>query len=163
MRAPAHQLLQLLRLVRSTDLIEHITKTLKQGNGGRLRSQGELLGVNPLCEFSKHRRDLTEAVGMTLIADEVDRRGFRRRDRDRAPQCVELLCGNTGDTLPYNEFDADAAAGDPPPRFFDEYLKLHRTLMCSTVILRRRQKARIVGELQTVHQVGNELIGWQTP
>jgi hypothetical protein len=80
----------------------------------------------------------------------TSRRTGGRKDLDERPTDDEVL------------FDPDAATHDGTSWLLDDDLEFHGSLMGGAVVLRGRQKAGVVPALQTFHQVGNELIGWQT-
>jgi len=61
-----------------------------------------------------------------------------------------------------HELDLDAAAVDRVPVFRDDDLELLRLLMSGAVIASRGEKPSVVGDRETLHQVRNELLGWQT-
>jgi hypothetical protein len=96
---------------------------------------------------------------MTRVSHKVERRRFRRRNEQRAPRRVESLNRHIRETLARHEGDAHCSALDRPAVPRDEDLELLRAMTARTVILCGGQKARVVGEVETLHQRRDKLVG----
>ena len=78
MRVRAHVGLQRSNLFASANALEHVTQALGPGDGAGGGGDSQLLRVDPLGEFRKHRRNVIEPTSLMLVTDEVNRRRFRR-------------------------------------------------------------------------------------
>src|SRR5258708_27358072 len=110
-------------LVFGARTLKEVAEPLRPRNRRRRRRPGERLRVDPFREFGEQRRDLAQATGMMLVADEVKRSRFRSRHQQRAARRVETLDRYFLKVLANHEGDAHPAGGDGTPALVDKYLK----------------------------------------
>ncbi len=140
-------------------MLQQVSEPLRPGNRRCPRDGGQFLRVDPLGEFREDRRHLIESAGMTCVSHKVERRRFRRRNEQRAPRRAERLNRPSARRLRAMKATRTAPQWIGPAVPRDEDLELLRSLMRRTVILCGRQKSRVVGEVEMLHQRRDKLLG----
>ena len=143
-------------------MLQQVAEPLRPGDRRRPGSGGKFLWIDPLGEFRQNRRHLTESARMTGVTDKVERRCLGRRHQDRAPRRIEALNRHIFDVLARHKGDAYHSALDRPAVLCDKDLEFLRALMRRAVILCGRQQARVVGEIEVLHQRRDKLVGGKT-
>ena len=96
------------------------------------------------------------------VTDEIQRRCLGRRHENRALRRIEVLNGHLCEALPRQKGNAHRPALDRPAVRCKEDLEFLWPLMRGTVILRGGEKARVVGEVEALHQRRDKLVGRKT-
>ena len=109
-----------------------------------LGSGGQSGGGESFGKLSEHHCHVIEPAGLTLIADEAERRCLGRRHPYRPARRIEALNRHARDAGACEERDTDRSALNRAAVLGEEDLESLRALMRRTVILRRRQEPRIV-------------------
>ena len=157
-----HVFLQGCDFCGGTHDLKQVTQALSPGNRSDAGGGGKLCGVEPFSEFGEHRRNLIQPAGLILIANEVNRRRFCGSDDQGTAWCVEVLNRNLPQSFASHERHAYFPARDWKTWLLEKDLKFLRPLVSRPMVLRRREKAGIVGQIEAPHQCRNELIGWKT-
>ncbi len=95
---------------------------------------------------------------MLHVPQEVQRRRLGRRHKERPSGRIQALRRHVFEMLAEHEHHTHRPAADRAMALGQEDLELLRPVMRSAVILRRRQKTHVVGELELLHERRNELV-----
>ena len=151
------------RQARGASTLEQVAEALRprERRPGGLGEQ--LRGVHALGELSENGRDVGQAAGVARIADEVERRRFRRRVTQHATQGVLLHGRDLAHVGARHELDTHPAAADLGAVCGDDRLEDHGRLVGGAVQARRGEKPRVVGQPKVLHELRHELLSGQTP